>query len=293
MAGIARVGSLLEGFLKRAGISHKVKAELALQVWSDVVGSGLASKTQAFSVRNNVMFIGCASPALAHHLSFMKAKYLTALADRIGPGIVADIRFQVRELDMTAEQAAARDEEPSGISLSVSESEEIERQAAELPQGELREAFLRASKKARMLRKGLKQSGWLTCSQCGTLFPPQGGCPSCLAQESEKRCAMARLFVKQHPWWTQDEIRGEVPGLSPGEFRRVKRDILSQWDLEIQVLAREARESHGEAALKNLRMAIMRYVMLALGRVPEELDPGTVERIMGKRVAAALQQSGK
>lgn len=288
MAGIARIGPTIEAFLRRSGIGQRVKAELALQLWREVAGPDLASKTHAFAVRHGILFVGCASPALAHHLSFMKADYLAALARRIGPGIVTDIRFQTRDIAVEAEQASARQSEPVKEALNAVELAEIESQAQCVPRGELRETFLRASISARMVSKGRKKSGWTSCSRCRALIPPGGECTACSTRAADERCRMTRMFLHQHPWWTFGEMQREIPGLLADEFQKAKRELLGHWDREIQIAVREAARDRREEKRQSLRMAVMRYVMLALGHVPGKLDSGTVSQVLGKQVAAVL-----
>ncbi len=86
-------GEILSGVMASLGLAAKLREREALQQWSAVVGDEVACRSDALRIRDGVLYVRVRSAAWSQELHFLKEQILATYADRLGAGLVRDIRF--------------------------------------------------------------------------------------------------------------------------------------------------------------------------------------------------------
>ena len=98
--GIFRAGgprplaAALEDLVRELGIDKPMHEYAAVTSWEEVVGEQIARIAHAERVDNGVLIVRVASAPWRSELSLRKAEILRKVADRIGQGVVKEIRFR-------------------------------------------------------------------------------------------------------------------------------------------------------------------------------------------------------
>ncbi len=90
------IRGVLQHVLKDLGIEKKLAEERALLVWTDVVGKEVAARTHARSISHGLLLVEVAGSVWMNELVFLKPRILDKLRERLGPGVVRDIRFRLQ-----------------------------------------------------------------------------------------------------------------------------------------------------------------------------------------------------
>lgn len=77
--GPARVGELLDSFLRTRGMKEQVERQSALAEWPDRVGAKIARVTHARSIAEGTLFVEVRSSAWLMELNMMKGRILERL----------------------------------------------------------------------------------------------------------------------------------------------------------------------------------------------------------------------
>lgn len=88
------IGSIIEAMVARLGIKKQLRRAQTLTEWPDIVGERIAGETKADHIRNTILFVSCSSPMWAQELGLLKPTIIKKIRERVGPGIVTDIRFK-------------------------------------------------------------------------------------------------------------------------------------------------------------------------------------------------------
>lgn len=88
------IGSIIETMVSRLGIKKQLKRAQVVTDWPDIVGDRIASETKADRIRNTILFVSCSTPMWAQELGLLKPTIIKKIRERVGPGIVTDIRFK-------------------------------------------------------------------------------------------------------------------------------------------------------------------------------------------------------
>ncbi|MEB3220500.1 MAG: DUF721 domain-containing protein [Candidatus Sericytochromatia bacterium] len=184
-----RLSDALGRALPGLDMAQRRKESLAMACWPEVVGEATATRSRPLHVNRGVMVVKVASAAWSQQLNLLKARYLEAIAQRVGPEVIQDLRWRVGSLD-------ERDEGPTGprprrgglqlTRLPPPPAEAVDRVEAQLRvirdpgvADRVRRALLRAAS----LHEARRVAGWLPCQACGVLHDPEadGGprCPLC------------------------------------------------------------------------------------------------------------------
>lgn len=88
------IGSIIETMVARLGIKKQLKRAKTLSEWPDIVGERIARETNPDHIRNTILFVSCSTPMWAQELALLKPAIIKKIRERVGPGIVTDIRFK-------------------------------------------------------------------------------------------------------------------------------------------------------------------------------------------------------
>ena len=73
------------------GLSRQFKEREVCQVWPDVVGGMIASRTKSIRITDGKIFVSFTSSVVKNEILMVKEGLIKALNDRIGSDIVKDI----------------------------------------------------------------------------------------------------------------------------------------------------------------------------------------------------------
>ena len=88
------IGSIIETMVTRLGIKKQLRRAQVVTDWPVIVGARIAKETRAERIRNTSLFVTCSSPMWAQELSLLTPTMIKKIRERVGPGIVTDIRFK-------------------------------------------------------------------------------------------------------------------------------------------------------------------------------------------------------
>jgi predicted nucleic acid-binding Zn ribbon protein len=78
----------------RMGIKKQLKRAQVVNDWAEIVGERIAGETRPDHVRGVILFVDCSGPVWAQQLTLLKPQLLAKIRQRVGPGIIVDIRFR-------------------------------------------------------------------------------------------------------------------------------------------------------------------------------------------------------
>ncbi|MBC8455886.1 DUF721 domain-containing protein [bacterium] len=84
----------LNRLLKRHKIAQAINQYRSIEIWSDVVGETIASKSQPKSIDRGKLFVAVTSSVWRNELMYHKEMILAKLNDRLGKNTIKDIIFQ-------------------------------------------------------------------------------------------------------------------------------------------------------------------------------------------------------
>ncbi|MFH1736997.1 MAG: DUF721 domain-containing protein [Actinomycetota bacterium] len=92
------ISDVLDALAGRLGIRKQLKRAQVINEWADIVGERIAKETRPDRIKGAVLFVACSGSVWAQELTFLKPEIIKKIRERVGPGIVADIRFRTGQL---------------------------------------------------------------------------------------------------------------------------------------------------------------------------------------------------
>jgi hypothetical protein len=89
------VGNIVNGVLDSRGWRSKVLERMAVELWSDVIGSPMNNHTMAERFADGTLYVRARSPQWTHELHFHEARIIARLNGRLKQPIVRKIRVSV------------------------------------------------------------------------------------------------------------------------------------------------------------------------------------------------------
>ena len=89
-----QIGGPLKRLLKQLGLTAAMEGWKAVELWSDVVGERVASKTAAIGCEKGELIVQVENAAWMNELDYLKRNYINALNDRLGGQVVRKIVFR-------------------------------------------------------------------------------------------------------------------------------------------------------------------------------------------------------
>jgi len=87
------LGEALNELLKNIGIEHKVKEEMAVSCWADVVGPHIANVSKAERVERGVLYVKVINPSWKHHLFMLRHEIINKINNKLGTEAIHEIVF--------------------------------------------------------------------------------------------------------------------------------------------------------------------------------------------------------
>lgn len=186
---MSEVGGAITGYLKSHGLMKASRECLVGVVWSEVVGQWYAQHTQVLRLERGVLSVRCDSPARAQQLQLDSAHIIEALAERVGRGVVKEIRPTSaglsRARDLMGEAAGPRVPVAGrgvvrDVALAPAEQEWVVATAAGIEEPGLRARVMEVLASQCKANRWKRDHGYVPCSSCGGLIPPgRGMCMGC------------------------------------------------------------------------------------------------------------------
>lgn len=95
--GPAKLGELVEGVLRDAGVKEQVQRQEVLEAWDEVVGAKIAEVTRPVRVDGPVLFVEVRSSAWLMELDLMKHRILDRLNEDRDEARIEKVRFLLAE----------------------------------------------------------------------------------------------------------------------------------------------------------------------------------------------------
>ncbi len=175
---------ILDSVLQKKQIYVKIKGNLALLKWDEIVGEKLSNYTTPIFYKENTIFIGVISPLFMRELTFMKADILKKINESIPDSPIKNIKFKlVSQIQKKVGRRAKEDEYLSyqDIKLTQSDIDWVKSVADRLKvERELKEKYVELLTFYKKNERLKEQLGYKTCKKCGALFKGDGPlCPVC------------------------------------------------------------------------------------------------------------------
>ncbi len=138
-----RLGSVLQGALKRRNISLHVRDESLRTAWNQAVGPIIAAQTSVDRCDRRTLFLKVSSPAWIHQLQFLKEELIGRLNRLLGEESVQNLYFSIGEVGPPKKKAPFA-LHPEGHPLQEREKKLIAAWTAPLSDPELAESVRRA-----------------------------------------------------------------------------------------------------------------------------------------------------
>lgn len=85
------IEELVSQVLKQMGLEQKFKEHEMVELWPEVVGQMIASRTKRVEVRDGRLFVTFSSAVVRNEILMVKEGLVRALNDRMGKEIIRDI----------------------------------------------------------------------------------------------------------------------------------------------------------------------------------------------------------
>ncbi len=249
------LGPLLDKVTKKLGLAPRLRRELAVYLWPRVVGPEVAAQTRAGPVRDRILLVRTANPALAHQLALMEREILHRYRKLLGGQCLRGIHLQIGQVD--AEPVSGRKDPPGPASLTPARECQLAALAEAVPDPALAAAFLRAAR------------AW--------------------ARRRESAVPAERVqrylgLVTGDTWPTAREIAEAWETVEPGMRETARAAALEA--LRRKILARLAESPRTPAAIMRLRGDLRRLALIA-GCPPGKAAREVAAELLGSEAAAA------
>ena len=86
-----KIDELVEAVLKQMGLYQKFNEREVCNVWPEVVGQMIASRTKSVSISEGRLFVAFTSAVVRNEIMMVKDGLIKALNDKLGEQIIKDI----------------------------------------------------------------------------------------------------------------------------------------------------------------------------------------------------------
>ena len=176
------LSGILDEVLRRTDVAEAAHEARAVMLWPEIVGPQMARASEAVKVQAGTLVVVTRSSSWSQEFSFQKETILRKYRERLGRGVVKDLRFtvgSVRGISPQAYPQGPSTEELLHIRLSEEEVQRIQ-EAATSDDPELGQAICRALTREAQLRQWHLQHGARPCPRCGAAYRTVHDlCPAC------------------------------------------------------------------------------------------------------------------
>lgn len=119
------IGNILTPFLKRTGLSWRIKEQKIIENWKEIVGRDIAQNTEPFRLRGGVLFVRVSNPIWVQQLHFLKEIIIKKINQEIKDVVVDDLRLFIGKIDSPPSNYLLSTKENSEENILLKEKQEI------------------------------------------------------------------------------------------------------------------------------------------------------------------------
>jgi len=94
-----KIAGILDSVLEKKHLKKRIKDCEVFEIWDDVVGENIATRTAPLGFRKGTLKIGVSDHGWLQQLQFMKEETKAKLNEKLGRALVEDIYFQVGNIE--------------------------------------------------------------------------------------------------------------------------------------------------------------------------------------------------
>jgi len=182
------IGAVVKTVIAQNALQRGLAAHQAIDLWPTIAGDQLSKVCCAESIREGVLFVKAKSSAWANELTFHKPELLRKLAQRIGGGVITDIRFSTNARGRSAKPEKYSDNETDASSDASKQRPKLtlaplDPAASIDPKLKLQLLIDRTSS----IISWRRENGWIECARCRALFEPNSIEPKSNTSKKTKR----------------------------------------------------------------------------------------------------------
>lgn len=88
------VGEIIQKMMRAWGLEGKMKEMDIINAWPELMGQGVAYRTEKLSIRNNILHIKMNSSVMRDELAFGRSVIIKRVNDFAGYNIISDVWFE-------------------------------------------------------------------------------------------------------------------------------------------------------------------------------------------------------
>lgn len=88
---VKRIDELVRLVLRQMGLEQRFKEQEVCEVWEEVVGHAIASRTLGINMADGRLFVSFNSAVVRNEITLVKEGLMRALNDRVGSAVVKEI----------------------------------------------------------------------------------------------------------------------------------------------------------------------------------------------------------
>lgn len=193
---LGKLGFAVNQYLAEGGNLERSKSSLCAEIWPQVVGHWYSRHSRVVSLNGKELKVCCDTAPLAQQLQYDQVTIIERLNERLGGRYVTSLRpasvGSARQRDQLA-IFADNTPHPEAAELAKIELEpqdlgHVQEVAAQIPDLDRRERWLRTALRQIRLRKWQAQRGFRPCSKCGVLH-----------EDLHKYCFACRIDAQETP----------------------------------------------------------------------------------------------
>lgn len=287
MTGPRRLRELVQGWqpvLPRDDDDTGSITELAA-AWGDVVGADVARRTRPGKLRDGTLTVYTAGSTWSHQLSFLAARIVQALCERVPRSGVKRLRFIVA----SGRTKALLDGATSAASRLADARGQGSPGSAEAPPFDDDPASIVAAlrQRQRALDARRERDGWARCERCGSWRAPATDAQPCaVCDDAQRQAADARVerMLLDAPWLSAADL-AQAPAADVAALDRVKRRLSTRFETQLRAARKRMRRGELDAGD---RMIAWSYCMLLAGLPQHRIGRAVIARSLGQDWADAL-----
>lgn len=163
-SGFISVEKIISRILRNLKDSRRLREELILFVWEEVVGKGVSRNTSPQRVFSGIMTVNTNGSAWAQELSLQKEEIRKRLNERIGFDLITDIRFRAGDVYKHSEGPS-----PKRLGPDKEDSRTAREISAVIKDSLVAESFGRFLEHELCRQRIRREHGWVKCICCGAL----------------------------------------------------------------------------------------------------------------------------
>jgi len=283
MSGPRRLRDLVGAWQAGAAPSDGSEAASLTAAWPEIVGAEVARRTRPLTWREGALTVLTVSSAWSHQLSFLVPAILERLREHAPHLAIKRIRFAVATGRTRAllegskmaggARALQRRRAPAPDAAAATRHDEPERSIEALL------VHLRGAQAA--LDERRRAAGWRRCAACAAFYEPGAGrgerCALCVDAQTVRDDARIAQLLSHAPWLHWEDVLRQLPGAKRRAFERVRRRLLTVWELHLRGAQRRLRRQALEAGD---RVIAWSYVMMRAHKTQVDIGRAVVKNAL-------------